>query len=211
MKPIAVFYATREGHSRLIAKQISRSLLSYGFDVDMHNVGDASPTFEAGGHSAAILTASVHAGKHEREMVRFVKSHLAELETLPTVFLSVTLSQAGAEMLDAAPQSRARCSCDAQTMIDKFTADTGWRPKWVKPIAGAIVYSKYNPLVKFIMKRIARMAGGGTDTSHDYVYTDWKGLDRFLGEFAQHLSASSVSQTAAPEAQGLTAEQRLQQ
>jgi menaquinone-dependent protoporphyrinogen oxidase len=176
----------------------------------MKNVGEAAPVIEVGSHSAAVLTASVHAGKHEREMVNFVKSHRAELETLQTVFLSVTLSQAGAEMPEAAPEARAHSSSDVRMMIDRFIADTGWRPKWVKPIAGAIVYSKYNPLVKFIMRRIAKMAGAGTDTSRDYVYTDWKGLDRFLGDFAQQLSASSVSRTPAPEVHGITAEQRLQ-
>lgn len=210
VKPIAVFYATREGHSHRIAQRVVTNLRSRGFCVDLKDLRDASPVIKLNDHSAAVFVASVHAGKHERELVKFVKSHRAELEALPTLLLSVTLSQAGAEMLEAAPQARERSSCDVQMMIDKFIADTGWRPKWVKPVAGALLYTKYNPIVKFIMKRIAKKAGAGTDTSRDYVYTDWDGLDRFLGEFAQHLSVSSVSRTPAPEIQGVAAEQHLQ-
>jgi len=57
----------------------------------------------------------------------------------------------------------------------------------VKPIAGALQYSKYSIIVRFIMKRIARQAGAATDTSKDYEYTDWAALTRFIDEFAGEL------------------------
>jgi menaquinone-dependent protoporphyrinogen oxidase len=41
------------------------------------------------------------------------------------------------------------------------------------------------------MKRIAKEAGGATDTSRDYEYTDWVGLDRFVDELADELSSSA--------------------
>jgi menaquinone-dependent protoporphyrinogen oxidase len=75
--------------------------------------------------------------------------------------------------------------------MEKFFVDTGWRPQRVKPIAGALLYSKYNPLVRFVMKRIARKAGTRTDTSRDYEYTDWVSLDRFIDELAEELTASA--------------------
>ena len=75
-------------------------------------------------------------------------------------------------------------------MIDEFVEDTRWRPAHIKPVAGALLYSKYNPLVRFIMKRIAKEAGGATDTSRDYEYTDWVGLDRFVDELADELSSA---------------------
>jgi menaquinone-dependent protoporphyrinogen IX oxidase len=33
------------------------------------------------------------------------------------------------------------------------------------------------------MKRIAKRAGAPTDTTRDYVFTDWVALDRFVEEF----------------------------
>ena len=65
-------------------------------------------------------------------------------------------------------------------MIDVFTHQTGWRPAHALPVAGALPYSRYNFVIRLVMKRIARKAGGPTDTSHDYEFTDWLGVDRFV-------------------------------
>jgi menaquinone-dependent protoporphyrinogen oxidase len=120
-------------------------------------------------------------------MVKFVKEHLAELQRMPSSFLSVTLSEAGAERPDATPEEHVMFSSDVQNVLNTFFDETGWRPQHVKPVAGALLYTKYSFLTRFIMKRIARKAGGDTDTSRDYEYTDWMGLDRFVEELAQRL------------------------
>ena len=70
-------------------------------------------------------------------------------------------------------------------MIDVFIEETGWRPARALPVAGALAYSRYNFIIKFLMKRIARKAGAPTDTSRDYELTDWAALDRFVGETMQ--------------------------
>jgi hypothetical protein len=44
-------------------------------------------------------------------------------------FISVTLSEAGAEDPLASPERRAEAAGDAQRMIDVFTEETGWRPE----------------------------------------------------------------------------------
>jgi menaquinone-dependent protoporphyrinogen oxidase len=192
MKPIAVLYATREGHTRRIAERVAGNLRARGFDVECKNLRDHDAgAIDLSGFSAVVLAASVHAGKHEREMVKFVKKHRTELQLLPAAFLSVTLSEAGAEMSGMTQEQRARFSADVQKVIDKFFEDTAWRPERVKPVAGALLYSKYNPLLRFVMKRIAKEAGAATDTSRDYEYTDWVGLDRFVDELADDLCPSA--------------------
>ena len=189
MKPIAVLYATREGHTRHIAERVAEDLRARGFDVESKDLRDDDAAIHLNDYSAAILASSVHVGKHERAMVKFARKHRTELERLPTAFLSVTLSEAGAEMFDTTAEKRARFSADVQKMMDKFFESTGWRPERVKPVAGALLYSKYNPLVRFVMKRIARKAGASTDTSHDCEYTDWVGLDSFVDDLADELSS----------------------
>jgi menaquinone-dependent protoporphyrinogen oxidase len=52
------------------------------------------------------------------------------------------------------------------------------------------MYTKYNFLIRFVMKRIARQAGASTDTSHDHDYTDWEGLDRILDELGSNVPPS---------------------
>ncbi len=56
------------------------------------------------------------------------------------------------------------------------------------PVAGALLYTKYNLLMRWIMKRIAAKAGGATDTSRDYDYTDWTDLEVFAGDFGKRVA-----------------------
>jgi menaquinone-dependent protoporphyrinogen oxidase len=187
MKPIAVFYATREGHTQRIAEHVAASLRVRGLTPQPRNVQMLRTSLELDSYAAVILAASVHAGDHESEMVRFVKKHIEQLERLPTAFISVTLSEAGVERQNATAEEHARFEADVNKMLDRFFDQTGWHPKHVKPVAGALLYTKYNFIVRFIMKRIAKKAGAQTDTSRDYEYTDWPALNRFVTEFADQV------------------------
>jgi menaquinone-dependent protoporphyrinogen oxidase len=93
MKPVGVFYATREGHTQRIAEHVAASLRQRGLEATVYDV-HAQPAVKLGQYAAAVVAGSVHAGRHESELVRFVTEHIAELENLPSAFLSVTLSEA---------------------------------------------------------------------------------------------------------------------
>jgi menaquinone-dependent protoporphyrinogen oxidase len=60
-------------------------------------------------------------------------------------------------------------------------------------VAGAILYTKYNFLLRFVMKQIAKKAGASTETSQDYEYTDWVALDRFVEELATEFSRTAAA------------------
>ena len=190
MKPVGVFYATREGHTHRLAEHVAASLRQRGLDAIVNDVREQPAATKLDQYAGAVVAASVHAGRHEAEMVRFVKEHLGELESLPSAFLSVTLSEAGAERSDVTPEERSKFAADVQKVINRFFEDTGWHPKRVKPVAGALLYTRYNFLVRFVMKRIARAVGGSTDTSRDHEYTDWVSLDQFVAELANEISTS---------------------
>lgn len=185
-KRVAVFFATREGHTQRIAERITTDLLVLGFDVDLLDVR-SRPRFPLSSYCAAVLAASVHAGTHEKEMIAFVREHRAELERMTTAFLSVTLSEAGVEMQGESPAKHAQFVHDVEGILEKFFTETNWRPTLPKPVAGALLYTHYNFLVRMIMRRIAKKAGASTDTSRDYDYTDWVGLDRFAAELAARI------------------------
>ena len=189
MKLIAVLYATREGHTCLIAERVADRIHEQGFDVLIRNVVDDDPPVNLSQCSAAILAASVHAGKHEPEMIRFVREHRRELERMPTAFLSVTLSQAGVERSYATPVEQAGFTADVRKMLNDFFQETQWRADVVEPVAGALAYRKYSFLVRWMMKRIARKSGGSTDITRNHDYTNWAALDRFAHSFAQRIHA----------------------
>lgn len=187
MKPIGILYATRNGHTRRIADHIANELHERGFDAEVKNVGAQDASGDPKDYAAAVLAASVHCGEHEQEMVKFVKDHVLQLEAIPTAFISVTLTEAGVERPESSPEERARFAADTQRVIGNFFEETGWHPAHVKAVAGALLYTKYNLLLRFVMKRIAKTAHADTDTSRDHEYTDWLALDHFVDEFAAEL------------------------
>lgn len=49
---------------------------------------------------------------------------------------------------------------------------------------GKLLYSKYNFVIRLVMRWIAKRSGAETDTSRDYEYTDWTRLDQFVNQFS---------------------------
>lgn len=194
MKSIAVVYATREGQTRRIAEHVAATLRARGFVVDVLEVArDGTPDFDPSRYAAVVLAASVHIGKHEREMAQFVKEHRATLEQMPSAFLSVSLSEAGAEDVHATAKRRERAEANVKSMVDAFLRETGWNPTQVHPVAGALLYRQYGTIVRLVMRFIAKLVGATTDTSRDYEYTDWRALDRFADEFAAFVAKKQES------------------
>lgn len=190
MKTVAILYATREGHTRKIAEYLAAGVRSWGCAADVIDVADLPDRFNPDIYSAAMIAASVHAGAHEREMVEFVRRHKNLLEQMPTVFLSVSLSEAGVEDEMASAGQRAKAERDVERLIQEFLTTTGWHPARIQAVAGALLYTQYNFLIRLVMKRIARAAGGSTDTAHDHCYTNWTMLDRLADDVAIDLGAT---------------------
>lgn len=192
MKRIAILYATREGQTRRIAEHVTATLLARAASPDMFDVRRLPSSFDARGYDAIVLAASVHAGRHEREMVAFVKEHRAELEQKPTAFLSVSLAEAGAERASATAAERAKSAREAEQVMEKFFDETSFHPLAARRIAGALAYLEYGPLKRLAMRWISKRAGGDTDTSRDFDYTDWAALDRFVEEFLFTIDADAA-------------------
>ena len=187
---IAIVYATREGQTKRIVEYLAGVLRARDVGADLFDASD-DPDVDLEAYEAVVVAGSVHIGKHERELVDFVKEHRAELERVPTAFLSVSLSQAGVEDPKRTVEQRARAARNVAGVIDTFLQKTGWHPRWTQPVAGALLYTKYNFFIRFLLKRISKQEGGSVDTSRDHEYTDWAALERFAGTMAAELAPSS--------------------
>ena len=103
----------------------------------------------------------------------------------------VTPGLAGdAEDVQASSERRFEAAENVQQTIERFCQQTDWRPERIKPVAGALLYTKYGVLKRLVMKLIVKQQGGPTDTSRDYDFTDWEALARFAEEFADELVAA---------------------
>jgi len=130
------------------------------------------------------VAASVHAGGYQRRVRRWVHDHATVLNAKPTAFVSVCLGVL---------QPEAKVQRELATIVDRFLTATGWRPVITRTVAGALPYSRYNWLKRWVMVRMVRKAGGDTDTSRDYEYTDWADLRAFAEEFAGSLRARAAA------------------
>ena len=183
-KRVLVAYATREGQTRKIAERVAATLRARAVDVDVVDVRAPPPSLDLACYAHVVLAASLHIGKHEREMVDFVRTHRAALDAASTSLLSVSMSEAGAEDPSRTLEQRKQAMANVKQTIDRFLEETGLHPGRVMPVAGALKYLEYGWLVRFVMKRISDAEGGPTDTSRDYEMTDWVSLERFAEEVA---------------------------
>jgi menaquinone-dependent protoporphyrinogen oxidase len=195
MKPVIVLYATRGGHTRRIANAIARGLAVCGLQISIVDLGLQVPSENLDHYGAAVLASPVHMGRHAREVAAFVKDHRPELDRMTTALVSVTLSEVGVERPDATPEEHAKFVADVRAVNERFFGQTGWHPARVQNVAGALLYTRYNFLIRLLMKRIARKSGGSTNTSSDHDYTDWIALDRFVVGLAEDIVAEAGPST----------------
>ena len=170
MATIAIAYATRHGHTTKVAEYLAAALRREGIDVQLVDTDEPPRDPHLERVAAVIVAAPIHAGGYPRSTVRWVRAHARELTRVPSAFCSIGLAVAS-----RTTDGRGK----TQPIVDAFQRETGWRPGRTELVAGALAYSKYNVIVRFVMRRIAAANGGDTDTSRDYEYTDWEALRRF--------------------------------
>jgi menaquinone-dependent protoporphyrinogen oxidase len=170
---VLVVYATTEGQTARIAQALADTMRARGSAVDVCEAGSSAPAPD--GYDGVIVAASVHAGSYQEPVRAWAQKHHRRLQDTPSAFVSVCL---------AVMQHDEKTRRDLDRIHDGFVRATGWRPGIVKEVAGALPYTRYGWLKRLIMKRIVGKAGGDTDTSRDYEYTDWDDVRRFAGEFA---------------------------
>jgi menaquinone-dependent protoporphyrinogen oxidase len=195
MNRILIAYATRHGQTRRIAERVASRFRSRGLDVELvlRDLAKERVSMSPGQFVGAILAGSLHLGRHEPELVRFVKANRAALDAVPTAFLSVSGSEATVERADTPPKTKEEARERVKEALRIFQDATGWQPREVMPVAGAILYTKYDFFTRLVLKWIAKRESGPTDTSRDYEYTDWAALDRFADRFAESFARPVVS------------------
>jgi menaquinone-dependent protoporphyrinogen oxidase len=183
MARFLVLYGTTDGHTARIAQSIGDALRTQGSEVDLVEAAAASASVWPQDYSGVVIAASVHAGRYQTSVRSWVRAHAPILRERPTAFVSVCLGVL---------QQDAKVRRDLDAMISRFVQETGWVPTTTKIVAGALLYTRYNWIERLVMKRIARKAGGGTDTTRDYVYTDWNDLRAFAEGFSRCVSGKSA-------------------
>lgn len=187
MKLVAVLYATSEGHTRRIAEHIVGTLIALGYTAELIDVEHIPNNFKLRRCIAAILAASVHFGRHQPEMIAYVKANRAVLESMPTAFMSVSLAAATMGSPEVSAAEKAKGADEVQGWLDLFFEETGWHSTRVHAVAGASLYKELGLLRGFVVRMYSHEAGADTEPSDRHEYTNWEGLDVFVTDLATQL------------------------
>jgi menaquinone-dependent protoporphyrinogen oxidase len=172
MSRILVVFGTTEVHTEKVASALADEMRARGATVVVCEPRLADP--QPAGFDGVIVAASVHAGKFQPAVTRWVQAHTEALNAMPCAFVPVSLG-----ILQREP----RVQAEVKAIVERFLRGAGWQPARTLGVAGALLYTRYWWLKRWMMRRIAAKAGGDTDTTRDYVYTDWSALRAFAAEF----------------------------
>lgn len=171
---VLLVFGTRYGHTARIAARVVTLLDELGYDAEVRDVTREPFDQPLAGVDGVIVAASVIFGRHQVAVERFVRNHRDDLAAVPTAFLSVSGSAAS---------TRPDGASTAHRQIELFIRRTGWRPRHTLCVGGAIAYTAYPRLLRWMTRAIMARAGGPTDTSRDHDRTDWAQLHDFVAEF----------------------------
>lgn len=172
---LLMVYGTSYGQTAKIADKLREELERAGVDVSLFKGDEFPRDVDPETFDAIVVGASVVLGGYQRYVRKWVGTHVELLNRLPSAFFSVC-GAAGSEN----PEEREA----GRKIMEKYLTEVGWQPNERAVFAGSIAYTKYNPLVRWVMKRISAKEGGSTDTSRDHEYTDWAQVDAFAEALA---------------------------
>ena len=188
---ILIVYGSRHGQTAKIAERLRASLAGRGFAVTLAKGDELPVPHVVEDHDAVIVGASILFGRHQRYIEELMRDHRETLDAVPLAFFSVSGSAGSRREEDREA---------ARRLMRELLARSGWRPAMAVTFAGAIAYTRYGLLTRWLMKRISRRNGGSVDTARDHEYTDWAQVERFAADFAA-LVEEEVPTAAAPAAE----------
>lgn len=160
-----VVYATTEGHTRKVAEHIGDRLDALGQRVTVHDATYEDPDLDLSGADAVFIAASLHEGRYQRGIIEFVTRRRKALESAASVFLPVSLSAASPDIDD-------RIALDLS--IERFISETGWRPRQLHHVMGALSFAKGDFFRRWSMKLIVN--GAHPTRGSNIELTDWIAL-----------------------------------
>jgi menaquinone-dependent protoporphyrinogen oxidase len=170
-----IVYASRKGQTRKIAARLGDMLEAAGHDVRVIDVLDLPARFDVSAWDLVVAGSSVKFGRHSGAIEEFVRAHRDILAARRTAFFSVS---------GAAISKTPETEKEFAEQTEAFCRHTGCRPDRVASFAGAVPYTRYDPITRYVIKRIQKKAGRSTDTSRDHEYTDWAAVEEFGRELA---------------------------
>jgi len=173
---VLVVYGTTEGHTRKIVERLAARMRGHDAEVEVHDSTALPQSLDIAQRDAVILAGSVHHGRHQAALIHFIKAHRDALNKKPTALVSVSFSA-----MEDDP-------ADAQGYVNQLVEETDWQPSETFLVAGALLYTEYDFMKRWMIKLIMAQHGKPSDTTRDYEFTNWSAVDAFTDSFVEKTS-----------------------
>jgi len=164
-----IIYGTTEGQTKKISEFIYHELITSGHEAEVIEANKVDQDINM--YDVIVIAASMHIGRYQKSVRRFIKNNCHILNKKITAFVSVSLTAASNDATELAY---------LKSITKRFLEKLNWQPIHTIQVAGALRYSKYNFFKKLLMKQIAKKNTGNADTSKDYEFTDWNQVKEFV-------------------------------
>jgi menaquinone-dependent protoporphyrinogen oxidase len=173
-KRIAIVFSSATGQTKKIARYLEEKIQQSGFSTVLIDA-DLEPQVSLPSSIDGIIYGTpVYRSRYRPTLLAWSQRHVRELEHVPSAFFTVSLNAA-----DRREQARP----DDEALLRDFFRQTRHVPAFAASFAGALKYREYSWFIRWIMRTKSKRAGGDTDTSRDYEYTNWEQVDAFANDF----------------------------
>lgn len=167
MAKILITYSTTDGHTRSICEHL-QNLVARQHDVVLSALDD-DPGIDLSPFDKVVIGASIRYGKHQQQVLDFIKRNQAVLESRPNAFFSVNVVARKPE----------KNTPETNPYLKKFLTQIAWKPANLAVFAGKIDYPRYGFVDKHMIRFILWMGKGPTDLTGTFEFTDWNKVDEF--------------------------------
>ena len=161
-----IIYSTTDGQTTRICNKLIQK--NFNNDVKLCSIDEAIRE-DLKKYKKIIIGASIRYGKHNPDVLNFVKKNINVLNKLKTAFFSVNV----------VARKKEKNTPSTNPYVIKFIKQTDWKPTYVGVFAGKVDYPSYRFFDKYIIKFIMWLTKGPTDVSKSYEFTNWSEVDKF--------------------------------
>tara|TARA_B100001109_G_C18722518_1_gene407987 strand:+ start:214 stop:735 length:522 start_codon:yes stop_codon:yes gene_type:complete len=161
-----IIYSTTDGQTTRICNKLIEK--NFNNDVKLCSIDEAIRE-DLKKYKKIIIGASIRYGKHNPDVLNFVKKNINVLNKLKTAFFSVNV----------VARKKEKNTPSTNPYVIKFIKQTDWKPTYVGVFAGKVDYPSYRFFDKYIIKFIMWLTKGPTDVSKSYEFTNWSEVEKF--------------------------------
>ena len=161
-----IIYSTTDGQTIKICNKLVEE--SFKNNVKLCSLQNAAKE-DLSNYNKIIIGASIRYGKHNQNVLDFIKSKINILNNVKTAFFSVNV----------VARKNEKSTPLTNPYVIKFIKQTNWQPTKIGVFAGKVDYPSYRLFDKYIIRFIMWLTKGPTDISKSYEFTNWDEVKKF--------------------------------